>query len=347
MPEFLLLSYINLSVAASTADAVADDEDPTAVFIFVIVFVVLFLITLFRFRLLTAVGHPILDILEDTTEKKDDNELLNKIMVKDAPVIFGQEREDNQIKKRNKQQARGRPKRPRNQPDAYKGPEIVLSARSKQIEKALKRFVVPESQLRNIKHLASGGFADVFTCDWNGTQVAMKKMKPSLPPSELENFFVEMELMSKLRFPHLVGLIGCSFRPPYIIMPYLSRGTLHELLQDHRQELTWKHVRIFALHTAKALLYMHSMKPPITHRDIKSGNVLVDRDGTLKFTDFGLSKPEDPEPFTPPKTIVGTPQWTAPEIFKKMPYKRSADVYRFVPSISRCLIFFLFIAMPL
>ena len=320
----LTILFLCHSVYSDSTDT-GNSRDNTAVFIFAIIFVIVFLIILVRFRITAGIQLYVPEFHEETTLKDKHKNLYEQIEYRVAPFDY-EERE-----KRPRHRGQARPLRKR-RPAAYKGTEIALSARARQIEKSLSRFIIPESQLLNIKPLASGGFADVYTCDWNDTKVALKKMKPSRPPSELESFLLEMELMSKLRFPHLVGLIGCSFQPYYIVMPFLSRGTLHELLQDQRTPITWKHIRQFALQTAKALLYMHSMKPPMTHRDIKSGNVLVDHDWTLKMTDFGLSKPEDPDPdkFEAPKVIVGTPQWTAPEIFRRRPYKRSADVYRFV-----------------
>ncbi|KAH7820770.1 putative tyrosine kinase domain protein [Monocercomonoides exilis] len=316
---------------------------------FVVMLIVLIIVILFRLRLVTVAQHTIVAVEEEEETATEDDALAELAQGQKmaergrgvvrrevgpggkGPGVQGKaaaEAELNRMKKKGKG--------PGGEGGGGAGGvggdknfgNVRLSERGKAIEKAMQKFVIPESQLLNSKHLASGGFADVFTCDWNDTRVAVKRMKPTLPDRELENFLIEMELMSKLHHPNLVRLVGCGFRPYFIVMQYVSRGSLHDLLVDHRTPLTWKITRQFSLDIAKALWYMHTMKTPMTHRDIKSGNILVDRDWSLKMTDFGLSRPEDP-PDLVVVNVLGTPQWTAPEVLKRKPYSLKADVYSY------------------
>jgi len=82
----------------------------------------------------------------------------------------------------------------------------------------------------------------------------------------------------------------------------------------------------FALDAARGMLYLHVSNPVILHRDLKSDNLLVARDWTVKVGDFGLTR------FLSEKkamTQVGTPMWMAPEIIIGKQYTEKADVYAF------------------
>lgn len=72
--------------------------------------------------------------------------------------------------------------------------------------------------------------------------------------------------------------------------------------------------------------YLHSRSPPIAHRDLKSGNLLVDEDWHIKVSDFGLAQAKLT---THAHTQVGTFAWMAPEVLENQPYDERADVYSF------------------
>ena len=74
------------------------------------------------------------------------------------------------------------------------------------------------------------------------------------------------------------------------------------------------------------MVYLHSRDPPVLHRDLKSGNLLIDADGHLKISDFGLARPRNR---TMVDTQVGTWGWMSPEVLNSEPYDEKADVYAF------------------
>jgi serine/threonine protein kinase len=74
--------------------------------------------------------------------------------------------------------------------------------------------------------------------------------------------------------------------------------------------------------------YLHTCRPPIIHRDLKSPNLLVDKDLTIKVCDFGLSRVRRSTYLTS-KTQAGTPEWTAPEVLRSQECNESSDVYSF------------------
>ncbi|KAJ4460243.1 putative protein tyrosine kinase [Paratrimastix pyriformis] len=99
-----------------------------------------------------------------------------------------------------------------------------------------------------------------------------------------------------------------------------------QILADPAIKLPWNVVKQFAVGAARGILYLHSFQPPIIHRDLKSANLLVDLDWTIKVADFGLARVVNT---MKTMTNAGTPAWTAPEVMSAMRYTEKADVYSF------------------
>ncbi|GMP76320.1 hypothetical protein CsSME_00033054 [Camellia sinensis var. sinensis] len=83
-----------------------------------------------------------------------------------------------------------------------------------------------------------------------------------------------------------------------------------------------------ALDVARGMNYLHHYNPPIIHRDLKSSNLLVDKNWTVKVGDFGLSRLKH-ETYLTTKTGKGTPQWMAPEVLRNESSDEKSDVYSF------------------
>ena len=92
---------------------------------------------------------------------------------------------------------------------------------------------------------------------------------------------------------------------------------LHKL----KQQLSDEHIQFIIYQILRALLYLHSAN--IIHRDLKGANILVDKDGICKLTDFGGAKiiTEEIE-FKQKNSFKGTPNWMAPETVKNLEYSR-------------------------
>ncbi|KAJ6832820.1 serine/threonine-protein kinase EDR1-like [Iris pallida] len=136
--------------------------------------------------------------------------------------------------------------------------------------------------------------------------------------------------MLRLRHPNVVLFMGAVTRPPNlsILTEYLPRGSLYRLLHRPKVQLEEKRRLRMALDVAKGMNYLHSSHPPIVHRDLKSPNLLVDRNWVVKVCDFGLSRLKH-HTFLSSKSTAGTPEWMAPEVLRNEPSDEKSDVYSF------------------
>eukprot|EP00039_Didymoeca_costata_P016051 m.281016 g.281016 ORF g.281016 m.281016 type:complete len:182 (-) comp16326_c0_seq2:393-938(-) len=141
--------------------------------------------------------------------------------------------------------------------------------------------------------------------------------------------------MSQLRHPNIVLFFGAGQDDeggPFIVSEFLTRGTLRAVLanQTKYRSLSWSLRVNMCLDVAAGMAFLHSRKPQMLHRDLKSDNILLDERFTAKVADFGsikttvfnqgLIKPTrtatmDDNTSSITATLgVGTPLWTAPEV---------------------------------
>ncbi|GKY98514.1 hypothetical protein MPSEU_000808500 [Mayamaea pseudoterrestris] len=93
-----------------------------------------------------------------------------------------------------------------------------------------------------------------------------------------------------------------------------------------RDTWPWELVKRVACGAARGMAYLHSGKPPVLHRDLKSANILLDESYTAKVCDFGLSRLKANDSMT---GSCGTVQWMAPEVLSNMSYDEKADIYSY------------------
>lgn len=180
-----------------------------------------------------------------------------------------------------------------------------------------------------------GSFGEVYRGTWRHTDVAVKKfLEQDLSPQLMQEFKAEVSIMKRLKHPNVVLFMGACTQPPNlsIVTQFVPRGSLFRLLhragqQGALQLNDQRRIRI-ALDVARGMNYLHSCRPPIVHRDLKSPNLLVDKDLTIKVCDFGLSRVRR-STWLSSKSQAGTPEWTAPEVLRSQAYNEKSDVYSF------------------
>ncbi|BBN15959.1 protein MpMAPKKK16 [Marchantia polymorpha subsp. ruderalis] len=181
------------------------------------------------------------------------------------------------------------------------------------------------------EQIGQGSSGTVYHALWLGSDVAVKVFSEQEYSLELlEDFKKEVAIMKRLRHPNVLLFMGAVTAPEHlsIVTEFLPRGSLFRLLHRNTPGLDWKRRLKMALDIARGLNYLHHTTPPIIHRDLKSSNLLVDKNWTVKVGDFGLSRIKH-STFLTAKSGRGTPQWMAPEVLRNEPSNETSDVYSF------------------
>ncbi|XP_057957871.1 probable serine/threonine-protein kinase SIS8 [Malania oleifera] len=181
------------------------------------------------------------------------------------------------------------------------------------------------------ERIGIGSYGEVYHADLNGTEVAVKKfLDQDFSGEALVQFKCEVEIMLRLRHPNVVLFMGAVARYPNfsILTEFLPRGSLYRLLHRTHIQLDEKRRMRMALDVAKGMNYLHTSHPTIVHRDLKSPNLLVDKNWVVKVCDFGLSRMKH-HTFLSSKSTAGTSEWMAPEVLRNEPSNEKCDVYSF------------------
>ncbi|XP_062218590.1 probable serine/threonine-protein kinase SIS8 [Phragmites australis] len=192
-------------------------------------------------------------------------------------------------------------------------------------------YGIPWEDLDIGERIGLGSYGEVYRADWNGTEVAVKKfLDQDLSGVSLEQFKCEVRIMSRLRHPNVVLFLGYVTQPPNlsILTEYLPRGSLYRLLHRPNSQIDEIRRLKMALDVAKGMNYLHAGHPTIVHRDLKSPNLLVDKNWVVKVSDFGMSRLKH-HTFLSSKSTAGTPEWMAPEVLRNEPANEKCDVYSF------------------
>ncbi|KQJ99862.1 probable serine/threonine-protein kinase DDB_G0267686 isoform X2 [Brachypodium distachyon] len=181
------------------------------------------------------------------------------------------------------------------------------------------------------EQVGQGSCGTVYHALWYGSDVAVKVFSKQEYSEEMINTFrQEVSLMKKLRHPNIILFMGAaaSQQQLCIVTEFLPRGSLFRLLQKNTGKLDPRRRVNMAIDIARGMNYLHNSIPTVVHRDLKSSNLLVDKNWTVKVADFGLSRLKL-ETFLTTKTGKGTPQWMAPEVLRSEPSNEKSDVYSY------------------
>lgn len=183
--------------------------------------------------------------------------------------------------------------------------------------------------------LGEGGYGVVYKGRLiNGTEVAVKKLLNNMGQAEKE-FRVEVEAIGHVRHKNLVRLLGYCIEGVHrmLVYEYVNNGNLEEWLHGAMRQhgtLTWEARMKVLLGTGKALAYLHeAIEPKVIHRDIKSSNILIDRDFNAKVSDFGLAKLLDSGESHITTRVMGTFGYVAPEYANTGLLNEKSDIYSF------------------
>jgi len=142
----------------------------------------------------------------------------------------------------------------------------------------------------------------------------------------IKRFEEEARIVADLNHPFIVAIYDygrTSDHDFYISMEYVEGGNLNEFIEQN--DLTIDEKIKLCFNISKSVNVLH--KNGYIHRDLKPQNLLVDKNGSVKLTDFGISFHESVKRITPDGKLLGTPLFMSPEQINNLPVTKQSDLY--------------------
>ncbi|KAK6932775.1 Serine-threonine/tyrosine-protein kinase, catalytic domain [Dillenia turbinata] len=177
--------------------------------------------------------------------------------------------------------------------------------------------------------IGQGGFGAVYYAELRGEKAAIKKMDMQAS----KEFLAELKVLTHVHHLNLVRLIGyCVEGSLFLVYEYIENGNLSQHLRtgSGREPLPWSTRVQIALDSARGLEYIHEHTVPVyIHRDIKTANILIDKNFRGKVADFGLTKLTEVGSGSLHTRLVGTFGYMPPEYAQYGDVSPKIDVYAF------------------
>jgi len=181
-----------------------------------------------------------------------------------------------------------------------------------------------------LEHLGKGGMGDVYKAVQPGLErVVALKILPGILARNAEfseRFLTEAFAISRLQHQNIVTIYdyGEENGQKYIAMQYIQGPTLGKLIQQEKR-LDYARIISIAKQICRGLKYAHQSE--IVHRDIKSGNIMVEPGDKVYISDFGIAKVVDSPSITTTGMAMGTPEYMAPEQCEGGVVDGQSDIY--------------------
>jgi len=203
--------------------------------------------------------------------------------------------------------------------------------------------VMDWSQLQLIKPISTGSFGEVYLARCHGLgDVSVKRCllnaDGSMTKEQLCNLEREINTYRILNHPNIVKYHGCVLSMPNlaIVTEYLPNGNLFDLLFMQRVNLHANSRLKIAREVSVAVGYMHNCDPTVIHRDLKTQNLVLDANWSIKVCDFGKTQAmSGDQPLSSGQDTGGSPRYMAPECFNPGAYiTEKVDIW----SLGCCLV---------
>uniref|UniRef100_A0ACD5ZB14 Uncharacterized protein n=2 Tax=Avena sativa TaxID=4498 RepID=A0ACD5ZB14_AVESA len=158
---------------------------------------------------------------------------------------------------------------------------------------SIEEIEIGTDHFSEARKVGEGGYGPVFKGHLDHTPVAIKVLRPDAAQGRSQ-FQQEVEVLSCIRHPNMVLLLGACPEYGCLVYEYMAMGSLDDCLfprGGNGTVLPWQHRFRIAAEIATGLLFLHQAKPePLVHRDLKPGNILLDRNYVSKISDVGLAR---------------------------------------------------------
>ncbi|KAG6748109.1 hypothetical protein POTOM_048010 [Populus tomentosa] len=187
------------------------------------------------------------------------------------------------------------------------------------------------------RKIGEGGYGNIYKGVLRQTQVAVKMLHSNSRQGPAE-FQQEVNVLSKMRHPNLITLVGACPEAWTLIYEYLPNGSLEDRLscKDNSPPLSWQTRIRIATELCSVLIFLHSSKPySIVHGDLKPANILLDENFVTKLSDFGICRLLDHKEGSSNNTTIcrtdpkGTFVYMDPEFVSTGELSPKSDVYSF------------------
>ncbi|KAA8520131.1 hypothetical protein F0562_014387 [Nyssa sinensis] len=198
----------------------------------------------------------------------------------------------------------------------------------KSVEFSLEELSKATNDFSIANKIGQGGFGAVYYAELRGEKAAIKKMDMQAT----KEFLAELKVLTHVHHLNLVRLIGyCVEGSLFLVYEFIENGNLNQHLRGSgRDPLPWSSRVQIALDSARGLEYIHEHTVPVyIHRDIKSANILIDKNFRAKVADFGLTKLTEVGSSSLHTRLVGTFGYMPPEYAQYGDVSSKTDVYAF------------------
>ncbi|KAH7524248.1 U-box domain-containing protein 52 [Ziziphus jujuba] len=157
---------------------------------------------------------------------------------------------------------------------------------------SIEEIEIATEHFAQSRRIGEGGYGPVYKCNLDHTQVAIKVLRPDAAHGRSQ-FQQEVEVLCNIRHPNMVLLLGACPEYGCLVYEFMANGSLEDRLfcRGNTKPLSWQHRFRIAAEIGTGLLFLHQTKPePLVHRDLKPGNILLDRNLVSKISDVGLAR---------------------------------------------------------